>query len=224
VLVSDDRNDIMPLWYLQYVEGRRPDLLGLFPLITPDQPTIGPVLDLALGTGRPVYLIKDMPGIEVKVEVTEETGIGAGLQRVWGPAVRGEPDHPRDDRLADALMLAGYDRLPSNPAPGDVLQVDLYWQPLRPLARRYHTYVHLVDAGGQAIAQKDQQPGGVYYPTTLWQPGERLLDTHLLQVPAGAPPGVYHLVAGAYAFAPDGTLEPLGQPLDLGSLTIEDNN
>ncbi|MGD2206241.1 MAG: DUF2723 domain-containing protein, partial [Anaerolineae bacterium] len=38
VLVSNDRNNIMPLWYFQYVDGRRTDLLGLFPLITPEYP------------------------------------------------------------------------------------------------------------------------------------------------------------------------------------------
>ncbi len=42
VLVSNDRNDIMPMWYLQYVEGKRPDLLGLFPLITVRLPGTGP--------------------------------------------------------------------------------------------------------------------------------------------------------------------------------------
>jgi len=46
VLVSSNRNDIMPMWYYQYVDGERPDLLGLFPLITPEYPTLGHVLDL----------------------------------------------------------------------------------------------------------------------------------------------------------------------------------
>ncbi|MGD9318201.1 MAG: DUF2723 domain-containing protein, partial [Anaerolineae bacterium] len=82
VLVSSNRNDIMPMWYYQYVDGERPDLLGLFPLITPQYPTLGHVLDLALSTARPVYLIKEMPGAEVKVDV-EQTGL---LWRVLGGA------------------------------------------------------------------------------------------------------------------------------------------
>ena len=61
VLLSDDRNDMMPLWYLQYVHGRRPDLLGLFPLITAEQPTLGSILDLALSTGRPVSMARCRP-------------------------------------------------------------------------------------------------------------------------------------------------------------------
>ena len=47
ILLSNDRNEIMPMWYYQYVQGRRPDLLGLFPLIVTDPvyATVGGVLD-----------------------------------------------------------------------------------------------------------------------------------------------------------------------------------
>lgn len=221
VLVTNDRNDVMPLWYFQYVEGRRPDLMGLFPLITPEYASLGPVLDLALSTGRPTYLIKEMPGIEVKVEVQEAARLGgARLWPVAGPAVQGEPGHPLQARLAESLALAGYDLAPASPAPGGELAVTLYWQPVQPLEREYHSFVHLVDAGGQTVAQSDHRPGGVYYPATLWRPGERLRDGHTLSLPAELPPGDYRLVVGMYAFAADGSLEPLGEPLALGELSI----
>jgi hypothetical protein len=216
VLLSDDRNDVMPMWYLQYVHGRRPDLLGLFPLITGDQPTLGTILDLALSTGRPAYLVKEMPGIEVKVEVRPE----AGLWHVVGPAVQGEPAFPRGDQLAGSLELAGYDLSPGSPQAGETLTVRLQWVPLGPLERRYHSFVHLLDANGQAVAGSDGQPGGVFYPSTIWQPGERLADAHSFLVPADAPPGVYHLLAGMYAFGLDGSLEPLGEAQDIGSIEI----
>jgi hypothetical protein len=218
VLVSDDRNDVMPMWYFQYVDGVRPDLLGIFPLVTPEYRTLGPLLDLALSTGRPTYLIKDMPGIEAKVDVEAE----GGLWRVLGPAVRGAPAYPTSARLADAVKLVGYDRSPSNPRPGEPLLVSLYWQALRPLKAEYHTFVHLVNARGDKVAQKDCQPGGVYYPSTMWQPGERLRDDHLLDVPASTPPGVYELWVGMYALAGDGTLQPLGEPMTIGTVTIKE--
>jgi hypothetical protein len=217
VLVSNDRNDIMPMWYFQYVDGVRPDLLGLFPLITPAYPNLGPVLDVALDTKRPVYLIKEMPGIEVKVEVEAE----GGLWRVLGPAVEGEPADPLDARLADGVALAGYDCSPHSPQAGETLQVSLYWEALRPLEADYHTYVHLLDAEGNKVAQSDRQPGGVFYPATLWQPGERLLDSHVLTVPADTPPGSYRLLAGMYALSTDGELTPLGEPLAIGEVAIK---
>jgi hypothetical protein len=205
------------MWYYQYVAGQRPDLLGLFPLITPDYPALGHVLDLALSTGRPVYLIKEMPGVEVKVDVEAE----AGLWRVLGPAVEGEPAYPRGDHLADAVVLAGYDRSPHSPRPGEALRVSLYWEPLRSLEAEYHTFVHLLDAEGQMVVQSDRQPGGVYYPTTQWQPGERLRDDHLLPLAPDTPVGVYRLLAGMYELANDGTVQPLGEPITIGQVGVK---
>jgi 4-amino-4-deoxy-L-arabinose transferase-like glycosyltransferase len=217
VLISNDRNDIMPLWYFQYVDGRRPDLLSLFPLITPEYPTLGQVLDLALSTGRPVYLIKEMPGIDVKVDV-EAAG---RLWHVLGPAAGEAPAHPSNARLGDAIVLLGHDRSPNSPRPGETLQVSLYWQAVRPLETEYHSFIHLLDDEGRTVAQSDRQPGGVYYPTTLWQPGERLRDDHQLPLPADTPEGAYTLVAGMYALSGDGTLQPLGEPAVIGRVGIK---
>jgi hypothetical protein len=217
VLISNDRNNIMPMWYFQYVDGTRPDLLGLFPLITPDYPTLGQVLDLALGTGRPVYLIKEMPGIEVKAQVAAE----GDLWRVEGAAAEDEPGYPCGEHLGDAVTLVGYDRAPRSPQPGADLLVSLYWEALRPLEMNYHSFVHLLDAEGQVVAQSDQQPGGVHYPASLWQLGERLRDDHLLALPPDLPVGVYHLLAGMYDLADDGTLELLGDPTAIGQVGVK---
>jgi len=218
VLVSNDRNDIMPMWYLQVIEHKQPDLLGLFPLVTPDYPALGQVLDLALGTGRPVYLIKDMPGVEVKVRTQPE----GQLWRVLGPAIAGPPAYPRDIRLGDAVKLAGYDLSARSPRPGEELQVSLYWEPLQTLGAEYHSFVHLVDETGRPVAQSDHQPGGVFYPSTLWQPGEQLRDDHTLTLPAGAPPGVYRLLVGLYSLSADGSLQPLSEPVAVGQVAVKD--
>ena len=217
VLVSDDRNDIMPMWYLQYVERKRSDLLGLFPLVTPDYPALGQVLDLALSTGRPVYLIKEMPGSGIKVRTQPE----GRLWRVLGPAVTSQPAYPRDIRLGDAVRLAGYDLSTRSPRPGQELLVSLYWEPLRPLDAGYYSFAHLIDGTGRPVAQSDHQPGGVFYPSTLWQPGERLRDEHALTIPAGVSPGVYRLLVGLYALAADGVLQPLGEPVVAGQVAVK---
>ncbi len=217
VLVTDDRNNIMPMWYFQYVEGVRPDLLGLFPLITEEVAGLGDVLDLALSTGRPTYLIKEMPGVEVKVLVEPADG----LWRVVGPAALGEPIHEVEKPLADTVVLWGYDRSSPGPRPGDEFPISLQWEALRPLTQPYHTFVHLVDGQGQAIAQSDRQPGGVFYPTTLWRPGERLRDDHRLTLPADTPEGIYDLWVGMYALGDDGGLEPLGEAIQAGHVAVK---
>jgi hypothetical protein len=219
ILVTDNRDEIMPMWYFQYggdSAAVRRDLLGLFPLITPEYPTIGHILDLALGTGRPVYLIKEMPGLDVKVRVQPE----AGLWRVLGTSAEREPAHRLGAELGGALLLVGYDLAPETPGPGESLEVSLRWEALGALSAVYHSYVHLLDAEGNKVVQSDRQPGGVYYPTTKWRVDERLLDRHALAVPEDAPPGAYHLVAGMYKLDADGTLAAFGEPVALGEVRV----
>jgi hypothetical protein len=220
VLLSNDRNEMMPLWYYQYVEGRRPDLLGLFPLIVSD-PTysnVGGLIDQALLSQRPVYLIKAMPGLEVKAQL-EPAADMPPLVRVVGPAMERPPLHPREVALAGVMRLVGYDLSPSSARPGEKLTVTLYWQPQSEIKFNYSSYVHLVDEAGRGITQSDLQPGGDYYPTSLWRPGEVLRDRHLLTIPPEAAPGVYRLVVGMYLYP---SLEPLGGPADVGLLAVKE--
>jgi len=220
VLVSNDRDEMMPLWYYQYVERRRPDLLGLFPAITtePAYADVGGLLDQALSSRRPVYLIKPMPGLEVKVQLESPTQLPP-LVRVLGPAATAPPMYDRQATLGDVLRLTGYDRLPERVQPGQTLTVTLYWQPLMEIEGAYASYVHLVDRSGRGLLQSDHLPGGDYYPTSLWQPGEVLRDEHVLTIPESLPFGLYRLVAGMYRAA---SLEALGAPVDLGWLAVRD--
>jgi hypothetical protein len=208
VLVSNDRDELMPLWYLQQVDGVRPDLAGVFPLLLaePGWLDVGQAVDSALSTGRPVYLIKPMPGLEVKAELGQPAP--SGLTPVLGPAISGAPAVAADAALGDALRLLGFDMQPA----GDAVQIDLFWQPLRPLNADYTSFVQVLAANGDKIAQSDQQAGGVYYPTSLWQPGDTLRDRHTLTLPAAAPPGPYQLLVGMYRLA-DGEIVPLGSAM-----------
>lgn len=194
ILATNDRNEMMPLWYLQQVEGVRPDLLGLFPLIVPEYTDIGRLLDSVFGLGQPLYLIKEMPGLEIKYQLRRVNS----LVEVLSLAVTGEPDYPHNLLLGEALELVGYDQEPHSPRPGEELRVTLYWRPRRALEGVYSTYLHLVNKEGQAIAQSDHQPGGVYYPTSLWKEGEIIRDEHTLTIPSTTPLGSYRLLAGVY--------------------------
>ena len=216
ILVSNDRDEIMPLWYYQFVEGRRPDLQGLFPRIVPDPAyaNIVRLVDDVLTTGRPIYLIKEMPGLEIKYQL-EPFG---PLVKVVGPAVTRPPDHPQRVGLSPEVLLIGYDQEPPSPRPGEVLRVTLYWQPQGELGGVYSTFVHLVDEEDQRVAGSDQQPGGAFYPTDLWQPGEVLRDEHALTVPPQTPPGSYRLLVGMYLYP---SLEPLGERVFIGQIEIK---
>jgi hypothetical protein len=205
VLVSNDRDELMPLWYLQQVEGVRPDLAGVFPLLLPEPGwlDVGQAVDSALSTGRPVYLIKPMPGLEVKAELGQPDP--SGLTPVLGPAIAAPPAFVEEVVIGDAVRLLGFDMQPA----AEAVQIDLHWQALRPLDASYTSFVQILASNGDKIAQSDQLAGGVYYPTSLWQPGETLRDRHTLILPGDVPPGPYRLHVGMYQLI-DGEIIPLG--------------
>ena len=212
ILVTNDRDEMMPQWYLKYVEGRRADLTGLFPLIQPgpEWADVGAVTDQALRSGRPVYLIKPMDGLEVKFNLAPE----GALVRVDGPAAAAPPAQPAGQTFGDAIRLAGYDVAPDALKPGGAAEITLHWQPITRLDADYTTFVHLVNANGDKIAQSDHRPGGVYYPTSLWKPGETLIDKHTLALPADLGPGPYTLIVGLYDNAAE--MRRLGEAQEVG--------
>jgi hypothetical protein len=215
ILVSNDRNEITPLLYLQQVEGIRPDLVTLFPLILSGEEyaNVVRVIDSVINLERPLYLVKEMPGLEIKYEME----LFGPLVEVLSPAVTQEPQNPTDLALNDSLLLVGYDVERSELSPGEGLHVALYWHVEEELGEDYHSYVHLVDEAGNALAQSDHQPGGDYYPTSLWQLGETLLDAHALAIPGGAPAGAHSLNAGMYLYP---SMEPLGEGVTLGLVGV----
>ncbi|NPV07286.1 MAG: DUF2723 domain-containing protein [Anaerolineae bacterium] len=216
ILLSNDRNEIVPLWYHQYVLGARPDLLGLFPLISPEPPYahIGALAHRVLPTGREVYLIKDMPGLEVGFQLEPAT---PPLVRVLGPWQM-NPAAADSQHLSQELELLGWEAPAQAVVPGEEVTVVLYWRPLEALSYPYSSYIHVLDAEGRpAWPGSDHRPGGVYYPADLWVPGQVIRDEHHLAVPEDAPPGTYRLLAGMYEYP---SLQTYGRALDLGPLEI----
>jgi hypothetical protein len=214
VLLSNDRDEMTPLLYYQYVDGLRPDLVGLYPSISPDPgwADIGQTVAQALLSQRPVFLIKPMPGLEVKYALAQ-TGPPV---RVLGPATTRPAVQLAGAVFGNAVRLTGYDARPARLMPGGRLDVILYWQPLEHLPGDYTTSVQVVNASGTKVGQSDAPPGGLYYPTSLWQPGDILRDEHTLQLATIMGPPPYRLLVGLYRHAygsPD--LEHLGQPQEI---------
>ena len=58
----------------------------------------------------------------------------------------------------------------------------------------YSTFVHVVNAAGNIVAQADAQPVAGSYPTSIWGAGETVVDT--IAVPVG--PGDYQVYVGLY--------------------------
>jgi len=191
---------MMPLWYAQYVENTRRDMLGLFPLITPELNNVARVTDFALATQRPVFFIKAMPGMESKYDLR---GGEWSLVQVLG-AIKTTPQIKTEALLGERVRVLGYDLARE----ANRLRVTLYLQPRDQLAHNFATTVRLHNARGDKIAQgNDHQVGGDFYPSSLWAVGEILRDEHTLDVSAIVP-GAYRLSIGMYRL-PD--FDALGQ-------------
>jgi hypothetical protein len=116
---------------------------------------------------------------------------------------------------------------PSNLLPGDVVQVRLLWSVEQALTSPYKVFIHLLDADGDLVAQRDSEPGGGSLPTTTWSPDEIVMDNHGLLLPSDLLPGQYTLRLGLYdALDPSDRLLVTGAGLEsedgltLGTITI----
>jgi hypothetical protein len=99
----------------------------------------------------------------------------------------------------DGLDLSGDSGCdPKAVRPPCALGVSLYWRSIRPVADDLTVFIHFLGQDGRPIVQADGQPVGGVYPTSIWAPGEVVLDRHELMIPAGISPGSYRIVAGLY--------------------------
>ena len=97
-------------------------------------------------------------------------------------------------RFGGLLDLAGAD-LPSTARPGQRVTLRFRWQLLQPAGRDYAAFVHLVGPG--LMLDRDHVIGDPF-GTSRWAPGERVVETLDLVVPAAAPPGPYQVVVGVW--------------------------
>lgn len=116
--------------------------------------------------------------------------------------------HPLDARLGDRIRLRGYSLLSEEVPSGGIAQITLFWEVLDTIPERYKVFVHLLDAAGHVIGQRDAEPVGGAAPTTSWKPGARIADNYGVPVPPGTPPGEYRLEIGMYRLA-DGARLPI---------------
>jgi hypothetical protein len=111
-------------------------------------------------------------------------------------------------RGGEEIILHGAALERSELAPGEPLQLTLYWQSLEEPVELYTAFVHMVNSDGPLdanIAQGDQWPGGL--PSTTWAPGQVIVDRYAIELPADMPAGGYLIAVGLYTAADGARLE-----------------
>jgi hypothetical protein len=99
----------------------------------------------------------------------------------------------------ETLALKGFDLTPEGGArAGDTLDVTLHWLPLAAIDKDYLASVQLIGPDGKLYAQADHMAHSDFYPTSLWQVGESVLDRYAVTIPPETPPGDYVLQVVLY--------------------------
>ena len=143
----------------------------------------------------------------------------------------------RNSETGDVVQLHGYSLLNDRLAAGDIAQITLFWEVERMPTTRYKVFLHALDRDSQIVGQRDAEPGGGALLTTLWPPGEPIVDNYGLPVHPATAPGTYRVEVGLYdpqtgqrLTTPDGEsqvwLEPLqverpATPAPLAALGIQ---
>ena len=113
------------------------------------------------------------------------------LSADWRPG--GASDGAARATFGAALALAGGAAV----ATGDSVHGQLDWRVVDRPAFLPAVFVHVYDASGALVAQSDGPPANGFAPVDLWEPGDGLSDTRVIDV-SGLPPGEYMVAVGVY--------------------------
>ena len=210
-------SDFTPLWYLQYTENLRPDVLALFP------PDIEQVIQPWLATGRPLYLAAPTHGWAPDLP-----------QRYtlvpWGRFVRILPHgtritcFPSQDTLVNhtPLLDVAVLHLPARLSPTSPRTLQFCWRTHAPLPRNVFASLRLIPQNGGGSLDLTDSLVAPWYPFDPIPQGTEGLGMVSLRVPLGTPAGTYRAELSFFLLQPDGTSIPLSDmpPLDLGNVTL----
>jgi hypothetical protein len=146
-----------------------------------------------------------------------------------GLAATDAPDRPPGDLRIGGARLAGTalgQLEPKTPQlglrstrefkPGDVLGLRTFWSVDQPFDQDFFIFVHLLDAAGNRVAQRDTPPWQGRFPTSSWHAGTLVVDINDVALPEGLAPGEYTIAIGMFDPV-SGAHPPMsldGQPLD----------
>jgi 4-amino-4-deoxy-L-arabinose transferase-like glycosyltransferase len=114
-------------------------------------------------------------------------------------------------QFGDQIELVGYDLPATVWQPDDIVPLTLFWQGQAAIGEDYHVFVHLLDSGGQLVAQTDSAPAGGSRPTSSWGGEGTIPDRHGLLLPDTLPAGEYELRVGMYLPATGDRVPLLGE-------------
>ena len=128
------------------------------------------------------------------------------------------PFTPVEAQFGPSIQLIGFRLDSQSSQEGSTVNLLLQWLATRPPETDYTVFVHLLDSGGNLVAQNDAYPTWLTpQPTSQWPLNQAVLDRHTITLPPPLPAGAYTLQVGLYNSQ---TLERLTLPNGDTALSI----
>jgi len=208
---------------------------------------VSTTVQVVKAVGR-VFTLQDVVGqnLDQMRQPLEDQGLVLYIEDIWSTAPKGrileqdptggteirsgsaltltvsggtEMRRPLQVNLDDRIMLEEALVTQQSFQPGDSVPVTLYWRAMKPIARSYKVFVHLIPQGASSpIAQHDSEPSNGTNPTNTWEAGDIVIDPRQVTIPQGTAEGEYAIWVGLYS--EDGRLPVSGA----GQTTVVDNS
>jgi len=203
-LVLSSWHRATPFWYLQHVEGLRPDVTVQY--VYPE----GSLPNEQVWLRRIAEAVGEQPVI-----VTNWFYAFEGTDYTWAPfhdawLVRGDPvEEPPEEIVTSKaafdgeIEVLGYVLDTPVVTPGASVGLRVYWRPLRGLAHDYASFVQLLGPAG-VLGQ-----GDLGHASRDYLPGQVRVDAYHFPLLLQTPPGQYQLITGFY-YAHNGGWQRLG--------------
>ena len=131
---------------------------------------------------------------------------------------------PLNYQFGPAIRLLDYELVTPQVGPGDELRLMLYWQADARPEEDYTVFVHVLDAAGGLVAQRDNMPRDNDFPTTRWPVGPLIDDVHVVPLPSDVPAGEYRVGIGMYVWQTGERLpvhRPGGEGIPDGAVVLD---
>ncbi|MFB6350493.1 MAG: LTA synthase family protein, partial [Bradymonadaceae bacterium] len=107
-----------------------------------------------------------------------------------------EPDHKLDIQYGDLARMIGYDLSATTAAPGEKVDLTMYFKAERDIPVGWKLFMHGVTGSG--LHNFDHVPVDGLYPVGQWRRGEYIKDTYTVRVPKGVSSGKLDLYVGLW--------------------------
>jgi hypothetical protein len=209
-VLLNDWEHMTPLWYARFVERRWPDPADVRPeFVSTDRPWLESVF--ATLPGGPVYLNSYRRElVDAGFRLRPRGLFYQVLEPTSDEAFMMPPELKLVQAAAGELQVVGYD-LPAEARAGDFVPLTLAMTaPLTPT----HYYVPVVSVGSVVYTQTTDS----HLLTTMWQPGEVVVERFDVALPHGLPAGDYPVTL---QMADLSAGEHTELKLELGTLAVE---